>query len=166
MNGMEEADELQVVVFSVAGHEFGIYITGVREIIALSKLVALPNMPPAMVGIINVRGTVLPILDLKNRFGLGSSSVLEGTSQRILVVEYDGSLVGYLVDAVSEVLRVTRDSLEQVDRIQGMKGKLVDSICKVEDRLIPIINITTLMTDQEVLHLQQAAKERAVYSGI
>ena len=47
-----------------------------------------------------------------------------------------------------------------------MKGKLVDSICKVEDRLIPIINITTLMTDQEVLHLQQAAKERAVYSGI
>ena len=62
MNGMEEADELQVVVFSVAGHEFGIYITGVREIIALSTLVALPNMPPAMVGIINVRGLYFPYL--------------------------------------------------------------------------------------------------------
>ncbi|MDI9485276.1 MAG: chemotaxis protein CheW [Bacillota bacterium] len=113
MNGRSDLEELQLVIFTVGETEFGIHISAVREIIAPSKLVSLPSMPPSMVGITNVRGTVLPIVDLKSRFAMGCSQLEEYESQKILLMEIGGSMVGYLVDAVSEVLRIPVHSLRQ-----------------------------------------------------
>ncbi|NMB00368.1 MAG: chemotaxis protein CheW [Firmicutes bacterium] len=166
MNVLNDMEEFQLVVFSVGGNDFGIHISVVREIIAPSKFVSLPNMPPSMVGIINVRGTVLPIVDLKNRFGMGSYLSVDSTNQRILLVEMEGSMVGFLVDTVSEVLRVSRNSLEQVERIQGMNLNLVDYICNLGERLIPVVDVTKLMTNQEIQQLEVATKEGTVCSEI
>lgn len=82
MNGRSDLEELQLVIFTVGETEFGIHISAVREIIAPSKLVSLPSMPPSMVGITNVRGTVLPIVDLKSRFAMGCSQLEEYESQK------------------------------------------------------------------------------------
>lgn len=160
MNRRQDTGELQVVVFTVGSTEFGIPITLVREIIAPSELVTLPEMPAGMVGIINVRGNILPIVDLKTLFAMGNGLAADHTKQRVLLVEIGGSLVGYLVDTVSEVLRISQDSLEQVDRIQGMNRNLVDSICNLEGRLIPIVNAANLLSYQRIQHIEQVAKER------
>jgi len=166
VNMRQESEELQVVVFNVGGHDFAIAIAVVREIINVTKLVALPDMPSSMVGIINVRGNVLPIVDLKSRFALGRSSASEDANQKILLVDLEGSMVGFLVDSVSEVLRVSRKSLESIEKIPGINVNLVDSICKDGDRLIPIVNATELFTVQETQQLQNAVKERAHCSVI
>ncbi|HPT82983.1 MAG TPA: chemotaxis protein CheW [Limnochordia bacterium] len=166
MNGRKESEEFQVVVFSVAGNEFAIPMTVVREIIAAAKLVPLPDMPPAMVGIINVRGSVLPVIDLKARFAMEGGPAVEYNKQRILLAELEESMVGFLVDTVTEVLRVSRQSLEYLDQIQGMNGNIVHSICKVGERLLPIVDTSKLLSNQETKQLEEAAKERGACSAI
>lgn len=166
MNGRHDPGELQVVVFTVGETEFGIPITLVREIINSLDLVSLPEMPVGMVGIINVRGSILPVVDLKTLFAMGNGLALDQTKQRVLLVEVEGSLVGYLVDTVSEVLGIPQDSLEQVDRIQGMKRNLVDSICSLGQRLIPIINAENLLSYQSIQQIEAVSKERTVFSAI
>lgn len=161
----KEAGEFQVVVFTLGENEFAIPIGVVREILNVAKLVALPNMPAAMVGIINVRGKVLPIVDLKTKFAMGNGLSRERAGQKILLVELESTMVGFLVDAVSEVLRVSQDALEYLETIQGAKGNLIDSICKVGDRLIPLVDSSKLLTDQETEQLEEV-KERTICSEI
>ncbi|NLM40997.1 MAG: chemotaxis protein CheW [Firmicutes bacterium] len=166
MDGRQEPQEFQVVVFSVAGTEFAIPIAVVREIIAVAKLVSLPDMPSSMVGIINVRGSILPVIDLRARFAMGGGSIGDGDKQKILLVEVEDGMVGFLVDTVSEVLRISRRSVESLDAIQGLHANVIDSICKLEGRLIPIVNTAQLLTTQETRQLEEAAKERATCSAI
>jgi purine-binding chemotaxis protein CheW len=143
-----------------------IHISFVREIIVFSNATALPKMPPSMVGIISLRGEVVPIVDLKHRFSMKSCDAQEGSNQRVVIVEIDGSVVGCLVDSVSEVIRASEQSLDYMDQIQGMHRGVVDSICKLGDRLIAILNPRRLMTNEEIKQLDNAARERTVCSGI
>jgi len=166
MDERQKSQEFQVVVFSVGGTEFAIPIAVVREIIAVAKLVSLPDMPPSMVGIINVRGSILPVIDLKARFAMGDGAVVDRDKQRILLVEVEDGMVGFLVDTVSEVLNISRTSVESLDAIQGLHANVIDSICKLEGRLIPIVNTVQLLTTQETRQLEDAAKERATCSAI
>lgn len=166
MDERQKSQEVQVVVFSVGGTEFAIPIALVREIIAVAKLVSLPDMPPSVVGIINVRGSILPVIDLKARFAMGDGAVVDRDKQRILLVEVEDGMVGFLVDTVSEVLNISRPSVESLDAIQGLHANVIDSICKLEGRLIPIVNTVQLLTTQETRQLEDAAKERATCSAI
>jgi purine-binding chemotaxis protein CheW len=166
MDERQKSQEFQVVVFSVGGTEFAIPIAVVREIIAVAKLVSLPDMPPSMVGIINVRGSILPVIDLKARFAMGDGAVVDRDKQRILLVEVEDGMVGFLVDTVSEVLNISRPSVESLDAIQRLHANVIDSICKLEGRLIPIVNTVQLLTTQETRQLEDAAKERATCSAI
>lgn len=117
-------------------------------------------------GIISLRGEVVPIVDLKHRFSMKSCDAQEGSNQRVVIVEIDGSVVGCLVDSVSEVIRASEQSLDYMDQIQGMHRGVVDSICKLGDRLIAILNPRRLMTNEEIKQLDNAARERTVCSGI
>lgn len=161
-----DSEELQLVVFTVGGHEFGIPISVVREINVLSEPTALPNMPPSMVGIINVRGSIIAIVDLAKRFAMENHLSVESTNQRVLLVEIDGSMVGYLVDSVSEVLQVPANSVEGVGKILGVNQYIVHSICRIEDRLIPIVDSTRIMTSNEVQQLGKFTEERMGCSEI
>jgi purine-binding chemotaxis protein CheW len=164
MNGENTPAGFQVVVFTVAGHEFGIRISAVREIISFSQVVALPEMPPWMVGITNVRGTMLPIFDLRKRFEMGDSLVSDRTNQRVLLIELENSMVGYLVDSVAEVLHVSNHSLEALNNIHGMDQSLMNYICKVDDRLIQIVNPKKLMTSQEIQQLEKLRRREQYVS--
>lgn len=151
------SEEVQLVVFTIGGGEFAIPISLVREIIHISKLVVLPKMPESMVGIIDVRGAVLPVVDLGKRFALGEEQKKDYTTQKVLLVETGDSMVGYLVDAVSEVLQVSRRSLEPTAQIGVIGGAgLIHAICNLEGRLIPIVDIDKLVTTQEARQMQNS----------
>lgn len=158
MNVQVGVREFQIVVFNVADDEFCIPVFAVREIISISKLVTLPEMPNSMVGIIDVRGSIIPVIDLNKLFSMNSNK-LEFVHQKVLLVEINDSLVGYLVDEVSEVLQVSTRNFTAVSQITGVYSGLIYAICKLEDRLIPLINVDKLLTSDSVENLKTIAQE-------
>jgi purine-binding chemotaxis protein CheW len=110
-------DEEQFVSFRIANEEFGVGIQQVQEIIWLTDITRVPRAPLYVEGIINLRGNVLPVIDMRKRFGLPPTVVTESTS--ILVVDVDGHKTGIIVDTVSEVVRLSRDAIEPPPAVVG-----------------------------------------------
>ena len=115
------ADEIQLVVFTLKQDdtvcEYGVPITQVQEIIPVAKTTKLPQAPDFVEGIINLRGRIIPIIDLKKRFQMSASELTSET--RSVVVEVAGQTVGIIVDQVSEVLRIPLESIEPPPGVVG-----------------------------------------------
>ncbi len=161
------SNERQLVVFRVGDNEFGISISVVREIINETKAVKLPRMPSFVVGVLNLRGSVVPVVDLAERLGMEGGAI-EGESRKILIVETGNNQAGYLVSAVTEVLRVPADSLEQPTRmLAGLDTGLVESICKLEDRMFPVLGTEQLLEMNQAQQLDAFVEEsqEAVLQG-
>lgn len=105
----ETGRRLHLVTFKLMGEEFGLPILDVREIIRMTPITPVPQAPGFVEGVVNLRGQIIPIVDLKKRFGLMGSEQTEET--RIVVVELANTVIGLVVDAVSEVLRIPADTV-------------------------------------------------------
>jgi purine-binding chemotaxis protein CheW len=148
--------ERQLVVFNLAEEAFGVDIAGVREIIVMQKITRVPRAPSFVEGIINLRGKVIPVIDLGRRFGLRSRDG-GGTNQRIMVVELDGVSIGLVVDAVSEVLRIPADVVETPSSvITGPGVEYLEGIAKLQDRLVILLNLNRILSRQESSELVAA----------
>ena len=101
---------LQLVSFNVAEEEYGLQILKVQEIIRMQGLTRVPNSPPFVEGVINLRGKVIPVVALRKRFGLPPQA--HGRQTRIVVAEVSGAIIGFVVDSVSEVLRIPSTAIE------------------------------------------------------
>ena len=140
---------LQLVSFRLAEEEYGIEISRVREIILVGEITEVPQTPPYVKGLINLRSTVIPIVDLKLRFGLPETEQTDDT--RIVVVDVGGKTIGVIVDAVNEVLRISRDQIAPPPQaVQGNGGDdYVTGLAKVNDRLLILLDIEKLMFDED-----------------
>ncbi len=140
---------LQLVSFRLAEEEYGIEISRVREIILVGEITEVPQTPAYVKGLINLRSTVIPIVDLKLRFGLPETVQTDDT--RIVVVDVGGKTIGVIVDAVNEVLRVSRDQIAPPPQaVQGTTGDdYLTGLAKVNDRLLILLDIEKIMFDQE-----------------
>ena len=140
---------LQLVSFRLAEEEYGIEISRVREIILVGEITEVPQTPPYVKGLINLRSTVIPIVDLKLRFGLPDTEQTDDT--RIVVVDVGGKTIGVIVDAVNEVLRISRDQIAPPPQaVQGNAGDdYVTGLAKVNDRLLILLDIEKIMFDQD-----------------
>ena len=105
-----ETDELQLVIFDLAAETYGVDIGSVREIIRMQETTKVPRTPDFVEGVINLRGKVIPVIDLRKRFGFKRAEATKDT--RIVVVDIDGNDIGVVVDAVTEVLRLAADAVE------------------------------------------------------
>jgi len=105
-----EDDDVQLVVFKLADEMYGVHVLAVEEIIRYQEVTSIPHAPPAVEGVINLRGRIIPVLDLRKRFGLPPAERAKGT--RIVVVEASGLTVGLVVDAVDEVRNLPTDTIE------------------------------------------------------
>ena len=103
----QDDELLQLVTFSIGEEEFGVNILKVQEIIRTMEITKVPRAPEFVEGVINLRGKVIPIIDLRRRFGLAPKAHDKNT--RIIVIEINNIIVGFVVDAVSEVLRIPAD---------------------------------------------------------
>lgn len=145
--------ENQLVVFDLADEHYGVDIGAVESIIKLQPITAMPHAPGFVEGVTNLRGTVLPVVDLRKRFGLTAP---EATSEtRIVVAELDGTQVGMVVDAVTEVLRVPADDIEPPSPVvTTTDSSFVTGIAKVGERLIILLDLDKVLTAEEQTELQ------------
>lgn len=147
IQGMSE-DRRELISFRVGEQEFCVDIMAVREIKGFTPATTLPHAPPYIKGVINLRGAVLPIMDLAMRLGLPSS---DATARHVIIVVKVGERTfGLLVDAVSDILSITDDLVQQTpdvacDRIR----QFVRGIITVEERMISQIALDTLLPETE-----------------
>ncbi|MBU0516105.1 MAG: chemotaxis protein CheW [Proteobacteria bacterium] len=145
---------MQLVTFVLEGEEFGIDIGMVKEINRLMKITPVPKAPAAVEGVINLRGQVVPVVDLRREFKMAPRQ--EDRNTRIVVVEMEEMTVGFMVDAVSEVLTISRSSVEPPPAIiGGLDSDLVNGVAKIEDRLVIILDLARVV-DRVVLVMAEA----------
>ena len=141
--------ELQLVTFRLANEEYGLPITKVREINRLVPVTKLPQTPAFMEGIINLRGRIIPVIDLRKRFEMSVAAHDEDT--RIIIVDISGEIVGVIVDAVTEVVRLNTANIEPSPATVAVESQYIEGVGKIDDRLIILLNIDKVLTNQEEL---------------
>ena len=144
--------EEQFVVFRLGEETYGLDIGAVQEIIVWQPVTRVPRTPEFMEGIINLRGHVIPVIDLRRRFGLPAEA--RGRTTRIVVVEIGEMTVGFVVDAVSEVIRIPEDAIEPPsDIIAGVSSEFIRGIARLDQQLIILLNPERILerTEQETL---------------
>ena len=145
---------LQIVSFHVGGEEFGLEILKVQEIIRVQDLTRVPNLPDFVEGVINLRGKVIPVIGLRRWFGLEQREHDKYT--RIIVVEARGTVLGFIVDSVSEVLRIAANTVEPPPRIGKVERDYIAGVGRLDDRLLLLLNLDRLMTSSEILQVEAA----------
>lgn len=152
--------EFQLVVFKLGSEEYGVLITQVMEIIRLTPATKIPRSPQFIEGIINLRGQIIPIVDMKKRFDLPATGYTGDA--RIIVIQVGDNTFGIEVDSVSEVLRVNSSHIDPAPKIVcSIDTKYITGVAKVEDRLLIVLDLDMLLSDEEKAQLQQLDAESA-----
>jgi purine-binding chemotaxis protein CheW len=133
------AEAQQVVVFELSGETYALDILHVHEIIRLQPVTPVPGAPDYVQGLINLRGRVVPVVDLRKRFGLRAADA--GDKSRIIVVQVSDDIVGVVVDAVSEVITVAPESIEPAAQVvSSLDAEYIRTIAKISGRLVAVLN--------------------------
>ena len=139
---------LQLVTFSIGEEEFGVEILKVQEIIRMLEITRVPKAPDFVEGVINLRGKVIPVIDLRLRFGLQAKGHDKKT--RIIVIEINQMIVGFVVDSVSEVLRIPAGTSEPPPPvISGLDSEYISGVGKLDDRLLIMLDLNRLLSKEE-----------------
>lgn len=149
----EAPAELQLVSFHVGQEEFCLDILRVQEIIRLQQLTRVPNSPESMDGVMNLRGKIIPVVALRKRFGL--ERLPHDKQARIVVVEVKGTVLGFIVDSVSEVLRIPADTVELPPHLGKVKQEYVSGVGKLDDRLLILLDVDRLMSSDDLVGVAQ-----------
>ena len=143
-----DQDLIQLVTFSIGEEEFGVNILQVQEIIRTMDITKVPRAPEFVEGVINLRGKVIPIVDMRSRFGLEHKEHDKYT--RIIVIEIEMIIVGFVVDSVSEVLRIPANSVQPPPPVvAGMESDYIDGVGKLDDRLLILLDLDSLLDNEE-----------------
>jgi len=147
--------ENQVVVFELGSELFGVNISVVESIIKMQAITKIPHSPEFVEGVTNLRGKVLPVLDLRKRFGLEPR--MADKNSRIIVINVYETEVGMIVDGVSEVLTVPDQSVEPAPPITAsMDSSFITGIAKIDQRLVILLNLGKVLSSQDQDSLQTA----------
>ena len=140
--------EQQLVVFDLANEHYGVNIAAVESIIKLQAITVVPHAPRFVEGVTNLRGKVLPVIDLRKRFGLAASAPTKDS--RIIVIEVRSSTVGVVVDGVSEVLRVNTETIEPPSPlVTTTESAFITGIAKIGERLVILLDLGRVLSTQE-----------------
>ena len=144
-------DELiQLVSFMLADEEYGVEVLKVREIIRMPTITKMPNSPQHVEGIINLRGKVIPIISMRKRFNLMECD--NSSQTRIIIMDVVGSLTGFIVDAVSEVIRIHSSEIQPPPSMVlsgGISHEFITGVFNHEERLLIIMDIDRMFSDDE-----------------
>jgi purine-binding chemotaxis protein CheW len=143
----------QLVIFELADEHFGVDIASVESIIKMQAITRVPHAPQFVEGVTNLRGKVLPVIDLRSRFGLSSQENTK--TSRIIVVSISGTNLGMVVDGVSEVLTVSDKEIEPAPTmVTTIDSDFITGIAKVNDRLVILLDLGAILSNQEQGELQ------------
>lgn len=145
---------LQIVVAELAKEEYGIPIMQVQEIIKPPEITRIPNMPEFIEGIINLRGKIIPVVDLRKRFHLEKKEMTEAT--RVIVTNIEGSAIGLVADSVSDVIRLAQDAIDPIPSMMAqIDSQFISGVGKLDKRIIILLNIIKIFSDLEKTSLKR-----------
>jgi len=144
--------EIKVVSFRVGEEVYAVDIMKIDSISEMMKTMKLPGLPSFMIGVANLRGEVIPIIDTRVKFMLEKKG--DHSQDRIVVVFMDDKKIGILVDEVKEVLTLDQDQLEEPPKTGGKRSSgFISAIAKLEDRMLMIIDIDKVLTTEELIKI-------------
>ncbi len=138
--------DLQLVTFHIGNEEFGVDIRKVQEINSMINITKIPKAPEHVEGVVNLRGKIIPIVSLRAKLNFAEKGL--DKSSRILVVELEGTVLGFIVDSVSEVLRITEATIEPTPSIVGATDAgYIEGVINLKDRLLILLDLNRLFGD-------------------
>jgi purine-binding chemotaxis protein CheW len=139
---------LQWVTFRLDGETYGINVMQVQEVLRYTEIAAVPGAPSYVLGIINLRGNVVTVLDTRDRFGLSAAEITEQT--RIVIIEAGKYVIGILVDAVAEVVYLRQSEIETAPNVGNAESaKFIQGVCHKNNQLLILVELAKLLTDEE-----------------
>lgn len=143
------SDQLQLVTFGLGSEEFAVDILKVQEINRMMSLTRVPQSPPEVEGVINLRGKIIPVVDLRRRFGMQATEKSE--QSRIVVVEVHNRTIGFIVDRVSEVLRISSKIVEPApSMVCSVESDFIAGVGKLDDRLLILLDLGKLFSSEMI----------------
>lgn len=147
----------QLVVFTLADEHYGVDIAAVNTIIRMQEITGIPRTPKFVEGVINLRGSIIPVIDLRKRFGLDEGELTKAS--RIVVVEASGQMIGLTVDSVAETLRLPVDSIEPPSPVVvSVDSEYISGVGKIESRLVILLDLDKVLSTREFDTLARAEK--------
>lgn len=144
---------LQWVTFRLEDETYGINVMQVQEVLRYTEIAPVPGAPSYVLGIINLRGNVVTVIDTRLRFGLASAEVTDNT--RIVVIEAENQVVGILVDAVAEVVYLKQSEIETTPNVgNDESAKFIQGVCHKNDELLILVDLEKMLTDDEWSEIQ------------
>jgi purine-binding chemotaxis protein CheW len=142
-------DLTQLVSFHLDNEEYGVEVLKVREIIRMVNITHMPNTPPYVEGIINLRGKVIPIISIRKRFGLMDTETNNQT--RVIIMDVGGELLGFTVDSVSEVIRVSASEIQPSPSVAsgGIGQEYIAGVINHGERLLVLLNLDLMFSSEE-----------------
>ncbi len=146
-------EEVQLVIFKIGEEDFGVEINQVREIVKLVAITRMPKAPAFIEGVVNLRGQIVTVIDLAKRLELPSTGRTEAT--RIMVVEVADNIVGMIVDSVSEVLRLSKNDIEDTPSLINTEvhEQYLRGVGKDNDRLLILLDLNAVLSSDEIRHM-------------
>lgn len=139
---------LQWVTFRLGNETYGINVMQVREVLRYNEIAPVPGAPSYVIGIINLRGNVVTVIDTRERFGLPAAEISDNT--RIVILESEEQVVGIMVDAVAEVVYLRESEIEIAPNVgNDESSRYIQGVCHKNDELLILIEIAKLLTDRE-----------------
>jgi purine-binding chemotaxis protein CheW len=154
--GQNTGETLQLVSFCVNDEHYAVDILRVQEINRMMNITQVPESPAGVEGVINLRGRIIPIMDLRVRFGMPAAERTE--ESRIVVVEAAGATVGFIVDRVHEVLRISSSTVDPAPTLSSSgNSRYIQGVAKLEDHLVILLDLDSLLGEQTVTAINRMA---------
>lgn len=147
-------EEIKVIVFNLGNEEYGIEVEKVQTIERLMPITRVPKTYAFVKGVVNLRGVVIPVIDLRGRFGLPEAEYTDQT--RIIIVAVNEMQVGFIVDSASDVIDLNSDSIDTPPEVVGgVKAKYLRGVAKIDDeRLLVMLNLSEVLNKSEIIQLE------------
>jgi purine-binding chemotaxis protein CheW len=144
---------LQWVTFKLAGETYGVNVMQVQEVLRYTEIAPVPGAPDYVMGIVNLRGNVVTVIDARFRFGLMPGEITDNT--RIVILEADSHVVGILVDSVAEVVYLKQSEIETAPNVGNEESaRFIQGVCHKNEELLILIELDKLLTDDEWADLE------------
>lgn len=149
----ETATEKKVIVFQLKDEEFAVSVQQIGSIERIETITRVPNTAKFVKGVINLRGVVTPIIDLRSRLGIEESDYTEST--RIIIVYLDDMEVGLIVDAANDVIDISVDAIEPAPEVIGaVNADYIEGVAKLDNRLLILLDLKKVLTYEEIDELK------------
>ncbi len=153
---LEKEQLMQLVGFTIGKELFGVDILMVQEIIRAAPITAVPNSPDFVEGVINLRGNIIPVIELRKRLGFSTPDVNMEDSW-ILILDIEGRITGFIVDSVTEVLKIQESGIEPPPDIvvAGLQSQYIRGVCEIDEKLLILLDFNCILLVDEIKKLRE-----------